>query len=53
MDMNELLRLHQVAMFKAQGSCRRADRQVHRILVAFYALRIRSLRASFGLPLAF
>jgi len=51
MDMNELLRQHQIAMIRACRGMR--DQQVYRILAAFYAEQIRRLRASWGLPLAF
>ena len=53
MDMNELLRQHQIALFNAGSAGIRPDRQVCRILAAFYSLCIRSLRVSWGLPLAF
>ncbi len=53
MDMNELLRQHQIALINASPRGVQSDQQVPRILVAFYAQRIRCLRANWGLPLAF
>jgi hypothetical protein len=52
MDMNELLREHQISLLRASAG-RREHALVSRILAAFYALRIRSLRASWGLPQVF
>ena len=53
MDMNELLRQHQIALFNSGPRGEQRDQRVPRILAAFYAQRIRCLRAKWGLPLTF
>lgn len=44
MDLNELLRLEQIALLNAAHSAQAAERKMHADLAAYYAARIRKLR---------
>ena len=44
MDLNELLRLEQIALLNADHSVQQAERTMHADLAAYYARRIRALR---------
>ncbi|MXO58231.1 hypothetical protein GRI89_01555 [Altererythrobacter salegens] len=50
MDLNELLRRHQLAIMAADGSVERGDRDVYLAIARIYAGRIRDLQLTLGLP---
>ena len=44
MDLNELLRLEQIALLNAAHAVQASERKMHADLAAYYAVRIRKLR---------